>query len=232
MAASDLTDVDVCNMAIGHTGSREFIDALNDGSEPADLCALYYDLFRKKLLGHVDWPFAKQRQVLAATELVRSGWQFVYAAPTDLLVTRQMWPSPNTVSQAVQCVPWTRNPRSDQKIPYSIENDPPAPLGTGLRKLILCDQPSPECHYTADLEDVSLFPASFVDALSLLLGARICNPLASDPKRANELKTTFKDALSDAISEAFNEELQDQPPASVYEMIRNGGSTSDLTGGF
>lgn len=232
MAVQDLTKVQICNMAIGHTGSREFIESLTDGSEPSNLCALYYDTFRQKALSAVDWPFARQRQVLAATTLVRSGWQFVYAAPTDLLVLRRMMPTPGAVPQTTPSVAWIRNPRADQKIPVAVENDPPAPLGTGLRKIFLCDQPSPECQYTADIDDASLYPPSFVDAHALLLGSRLCNPLSSDPRRSAELVRQYKEAISDAIAEAFNEELQDQPPASRYEAIRLGGFTGDTNGGF
>jgi hypothetical protein len=230
VAVKDLTKIEICNMAIGHTGSRDFIDALDEGTQGADACALHYDTLRQKVLAAVDWPFAKQRQVLAATALTRSGWQYVYAVPADLLVVRKMWPAPTTPAISVQSVPWTRNPRSDQKIPYKIERDPPDPLGTGLGKIVLCDQPTPEMHYTADIDDASVYPPSFVDAFSLLLGSRIANVLSSDPKRARALKDDYDAAIKEAIAEAFNEELEDQTPASRYEAARRGGNTSDLSG--
>ena len=231
MAASTISIADICNMALGHAGSRAYITKIDDGSEEADVCNVFYDLCRRRLLTYADWPFARQRVVLAVTALVRLGWASVYKYPVDVLVIRSLWPSATIITSAAPAVPYQRAQRADQRIVYSTENDPPAPLGSGNGRIILTDMPAAECHYTADMDDTTLFPVAFVDALAVLLGAKLAWNLVSDAKKAQDLMEMFKKhTLPDALADAFNAEVQDPAPSSQYEAIRSGGVTSTLTG--
>lgn len=233
MAVSDLTKEAICNMAIHHCGSSAVITGLDDGSNEANICQLWYDQVRRKILAGADWPFAAQREILTATELTRYGWASVYKVPDEALVIRKMTPPAGAaaIGIAALSISSLRIARSDQRIPFKIENDPPVERGgTGLGKIVLCDFPNPECHFTADLEDVTLFPPSFVDAQALLLGAKIAPALSSDKGKAQELMNAYRGSILEALAEAFNESQDDPTPPSKYEAIREGGLLSDMTG--
>lgn len=230
MAVSNLTKEQICNMALGIAGSRDFIDSLAEGSEQSDVCNLYYDQGRKKVLRAYAWSFARQRQVLTATTLVRTGWSYVYKAPDDHLVIKEIHPSGLSGILGFPSLPWRRSIRSDQRIPFKIENDPPDPIGQGLGKIILCDLADPEAWYIADCEDTTIMTESYTEPLSYWLGSKFAYNLLSDPAKGAGLYKEYKSQLLEGIEEDINEAQEDPLPPSIYEAIREGGAVTDIPG--
>jgi hypothetical protein len=208
------SDIEICNMSLSLCGVRKQIRALTDGSPEAFLSVAHYPQARDSLLSEVPWPFATKRATLTARTdpaelpdivyLTRSGWEYSFVPPTDMLKARDIWTG-------------SRTPLPSQKIPFAIEaND----TSSGL--LILCDMLEPELSYTARIEEVSLFPSEFVEALVWRLAARLVLPLAVKPEYARALEQGAAGYLARAIGVAFREGEEGPPPESEFITIRGG----------
>jgi hypothetical protein len=194
------SDAQICNMALARIGIKTFIDDLSDTDiEEAETCNVFYADMRDACLAAFPWPFATLRAALALAgdEQERDGWAYVFKLPDGCLAPRKIWPA-GTV---------TRNPRSDQRIPYAIEK---ATNGDG--QVLLTDEPSPILFYTSRIEDPAKFPPLFVDALAWLLAGEMAMPLTAKPALEEAARKRYLGKIGEARAEAFNEEQEDQPP--------------------
>ena len=79
-----MNQTDICNMALSFI-SRQRIDSLNDNSEEAKHCKIYYDHTRKRLLKMYNWGFARRVNQLALRIDTIPGWDFTYGYPQQCL---------------------------------------------------------------------------------------------------------------------------------------------------
>lgn len=157
------TEAEVCNLALGLVGQRQFIDRLDEDSAEAQACAEYFATVRNELLEAWHWRFATKRAVLALTTETRTGWGFAYQSPADLLRARRIWDG--------DTAPGSR------RIPFTRElND----AATG--HLILTNQPEAELVYTVELTRVALWPTAFVTAVAAQLAVCLAPALAAKPQ--------------------------------------------------
>lgn len=79
------SEVDICNLALAHIrGGR--ISSLNDGSEQARLCTLFYPLLRDQMLRDGNFQFCRTLRPLSAREdAAIFNWRYVYQYPADCL---------------------------------------------------------------------------------------------------------------------------------------------------
>lgn len=81
------SEVDICNVALGHLGDTGNIASLYppEGSAQAEHCARFYPMARDSLLTLHTWGFATRRVPLAQLESDVPGWGYAYTFPTDTL---------------------------------------------------------------------------------------------------------------------------------------------------
>lgn len=75
----------LCNDALGQLGQTQ-IDAITDGSHPANLCLIFYDNLRRSMIRDHKWNFATSWQALAqdvATPPIK--WTYQYTPPENVL---------------------------------------------------------------------------------------------------------------------------------------------------
>ena len=54
----------ICNMALGYAGVRARINSIEENTQAAQACKVYYDQYRSDLLNDYRWPFATRRRDL------------------------------------------------------------------------------------------------------------------------------------------------------------------------
>jgi hypothetical protein len=218
------TAVSICNQALSLIGIRQQISSLTtDGTVEANQANLFYDQVRQSILQSFPWAFALRRATLvvatvATVPVIRSGWNAAYWLPADCLLARSIWFG-------------SRNPRSSQRVPFTIEVAPDVPASGGnptWSRLLLTDVGvdavtllGPQLWYTADVTDPLQMPPVFIDALAAAVGARLAMPLSVDAAMKSAAEHALALALANARAVAFSEGQEDAPPDS--EIIASRG---------
>jgi hypothetical protein len=79
------TEVDTCNLALGHLGDNATIASLKppEGSAQAEHAARFYPISRDTLLEAHSWNFATRRATVALVTNPIKQWKYAYAIPND-----------------------------------------------------------------------------------------------------------------------------------------------------
>lgn len=199
------TDVSICNMALARIGVSTFISNLNEASNEARVCALFYNDVRDRVLRDAPWNFAKKRVVLADQGTPPSEWSFKYGYPSDCIKARYI------------AVPGMRNPRSDQRIPFEVANE-------GGQRRIYTNQSAAELIYTYRVTDATLFDAMCASAMAYLLGSEIAMPLSVKPDVAKSARDAYRIEMQVAAAHSMSEGEEGQEPSSELVTVRDGFS--------
>lgn len=197
-----LTDVQICNMALGHVGHSKFIAALTERSNEVSVLNQYYTNSRDFLLESYPWPFAKKTAVLGlvtdnTTVATLHEWTYIYRYPSDCLYARYLL---------------TANGRAETNPPqFEIQSD-------DVGRLIGTHQEDAVLVYTRRVTDPSIFTYSFGEALSWFLAAEIANSLGKDKKVAQMCLQMFEAMKPWAEARSGNE--QQAEPEQDSEFIR------------
>ncbi len=153
-----MVSTDICNMALGYLGQARIAD-MDENSEAGRVCKLYYDIVRKTLLASYRWRFAERHVKLALLDADVPGWHFAYALPSAALIIRKVYDMDNAEM------------KDDGEPEYTT-------LAVKETQIAVCTNiENAYCDYTADVENVAVFPPSFIQALAHALASEIAMPL-------------------------------------------------------
>lgn len=220
------TEVDIINEALLLVGQKETIASRDEGSTSALIADLLYDDTRDEALAAAPWPFARRRATLALLSETRTGWQNVYALPTDCISTRYISDGtrPGASTYGVAGAPGTFPARfgdcspigsSRDGIPYSIESS-----SDESKQVLLTDQDKAELIYTARMTVASSYPILFCRALKASLASKFAGALPVKAGLADYWEKKYKAALLEAIAEAFRSEKEDPQPDARHIAVR------------
>lgn len=153
------SDVDICNLALGHFGQDALVATIDppDGSAEAEHCARFYPIARDEMLESAVWSFATKRKALAAKTNDRTDWAYRFALPNDCLKPQRLLPEGYTDD-------------IDDQVPFDVEGQD-----------LYTDDASPTLVYTWKLTDATKFSPLFTSALSYLLASYVVGPITKDP---------------------------------------------------
>lgn len=157
-----VSEVAICNMALGALGVTQQISALDEDSTEAANCTLYYEHVRDYVLRAMPWDFAKK---YASAQLVEEAdsqawsyeWSYSYRYPSDCLFLRRIEDGGGGLTT------------------------PPPPFSLGYDssgKLVFTNVDDAIFVYTSKITDTTLFDPMFVDALCMRLAWSLAMPLA------------------------------------------------------
>lgn len=205
--------VEICNMALARIGVSSFISNLNEPSNEARVCSLFYAPMRDFALRDGLWNFAKKQVGLADAGTPPTQWAFKYTLPDDFLKARQIWMPGMPVLPGTYEVPGQTVFVVDSRVRFEIAL-------SGTQKVLLTNQPEAELIYTARVTDTTLYDPIFVSALSYLLASEIAMPLAVQPNIAKQARDAYVQVMSTAAAHSMNESYEGMPPESELTMIR------------
>jgi hypothetical protein len=153
------SEVEICNLALSHIGTRSTISALNENSNEARQCNIHYAAARDFVLRKHPWGFAEKTLALAVLSDPPPNWLYKYQYPTDCVTAIELVPEDKALS-------------------------PPIPYKLGVAddrnsKTILTDKEDAYLRYTARVTNPTLFDAAFVQALSWYLASQLALPLTA-----------------------------------------------------
>jgi hypothetical protein len=170
--------VSICNMALGYLQHGIRIAALDEGSNEADQCSLYYEPALRSALRAGPWSFATQYATLANLGAPAApGWTLMYAYPADAVAIRAILP-------VIRGTP-----------PHRFRVARSAVLG----RVILCDVGDAVAEYTAYVDDPNAYDPQFVTALAWQLASEMAPVLTGSP----QAKAAADQQLARAINAAF-----------------------------
>lgn len=197
--------VQICNLALGHTGSKSVIEDLDEKSPQAKICKQFYDPARMQVLEAYDWDFARRRRALALhNDAPPAGiWTWRYQYPADCLKFREIEnPSREFATDA---------------IPFKVEASV-----DGESMSILTDMDRATGIYTFDQKVAAMFSWTFVQAFSLYLGGLICPQLTGQKDRTDYLIKRANDVIVTAATLNANENVDSKPRDTAWIRYRNG----------
>lgn len=155
---------DVCNMALAHIAKAK-IASIDEASEPARQCKLFYDSTRQQLLRAYTWGFAKRVSKLAELTVESPYWNHVYAYPQKCIAVRKIFDS-----ESGAMIRAGEMEQEDWDLYMASDNV----LGIG------CNIPQAWLEYTYDVDDVELFSSDFLEAFTHMLAFNICVQLTGN----------------------------------------------------
>lgn len=210
--------VQIANLSLSRIGTRSTISDTAEDSPEARAFTIVYEQARDETLEAADWGFARAQRALADLGTPPVDWQFRYAYPSDCLKIRSiMWPMTVNEGRSITALPTGGAPISFAScltnaalppIPYETAIDLDA-QGNDL-KVIYCDQPQARAYFTKRITNTSLFPPSFIAALSWACGAQMAVPLTGSTTLLQACLSQWKLMLMDAAVSDANEGVQQQ----------------------
>lgn len=196
---------EICNMALAHIGvSKAVQDVDTESSTEARACRLFFDHAVRTILEAKPWGFASSQVALVQQTNDRSdAWGYKYAVPTFV----------RRINHIVN--PATRTPGQGNEVPFKVARNESA-----FGKCIYTDEEGAILDYNYDVDDVNLFPATFVHALSLFLAASIAQPLRVNASIQQEVQRLYMAWNSEAMTRDMEEGQEDVEPASEFQTVR------------
>lgn len=175
--------IQICNIALSHFGGGE-INSLDEASEPARKCNLYYESSRDQVLRDFPWAFARKVQILALTNEIIPGWSYVYQLPSKCLKARRVFNTQNVLAE---------------NNPFDIYEDK-----------IVCNLESAYLEYTVQVIDPVLFDVKFSQALSYKLASELVIPLLANTTRKQEFYSQYQQVLGEAKTGVMRERYKER----------------------
>lgn len=169
--------VEICNMALGHIGMKS-ISSVDEASENARKCKLFYEPLRDTVLRGCAWNFATAYEELAVLDESIPGWRLLYSQPNRCLSVRKVF----SESSLTNPIP----------VNHKIILSPDSKV-----KAIAADLEGAWVEFTYQVTDPSMFDAQFIEALSYRLGAALAQPLAGNIQMGQgllQMSTTIMDS--------------------------------------
>lgn len=174
------SEVDICNLALGHIGDEASVAAINppDSSAQAEHCARFYPIARDRLLAGHAWSFATKRIALAelSTDELPATWAYAYSLPADCVTPISILlpviaSSQIPVSQFSSYPPIPNTPDDNATQDFIVEA-----LQTG-EQVIYTNVANAELRYIYRCIDTTKFGPLVVDALARLLASYLAGPV-------------------------------------------------------
>lgn len=208
-----MSDVDICNLALGHIGDTANIASLQESSVQAQLCKKFYPMARKTVLELATWGFATTRVKLAQlannpTVMGSDGaatWQFAYQLPAGVLNAISVISAEALSDYEMNFGPWPIDtdwppfpqgyvPAPGSPVytpqPYALEIQGD---GTQIVLTNVCDA---VLRFTIDVTDTTKFDQLFVMALSHQLASMLAGPIIKGDAGRAEAKAQLQLAVS------------------------------------
>lgn len=186
----------ICNQALGLLGSGKIM-SLDDESKEARFCQRFYEQTRNEVIAGHRWNFAIQRAELSRlTEEPLSEWEHQYQLPTDCLRVLQL----NGFAE------------TENASRFVIEG-----------RRLLTDDDRAVIRYLRSVEDATLFPPLFIEALAVRLAAKLAQPLTGSRSMPGELYQEYLRVTGPKArrADAFEGQPKTKPEWVTSPLVRS-----------
>lgn len=194
--------IKICNWALSRIAVSTTIDSIDEPSEEAKACALFFDQVRDEVLREFDWAFATRYVHLALIPGWESQeWRFAYRYPAEAL-------------RIVRLVQPGRRPPQVPRVKYAVSGDV-------VGRMILTDQEEAEAVYIARVTDPAQWPQDFASLVAWRLASEIAAPLSQSGALADRCLREYRAALYRATAATDNEQYWGDDEVADYIAARS-----------
>lgn len=197
-------DTETCNLALSHLGDGTLLtDPLTEKSEQAICARTFFPTALIYTLKQFDWGSHRKYANLSLVEAdPNAEWKYSYRYPTDCVMARKI-------------VSGIRNPRDEQKIPFTLGIDDEG-------QLIYTDMYQATLRYTMLNDEADTWDLDFKLAVSYhlayLMAARL--KAGNSSKIKAEMASQFMSAVQQARANSANQEEEGPQTMSSLEASR------------
>jgi len=200
------SQVSICNMALGYLNHAIRIAAIDENSNEADQCSLYYEPALRATLRAFPWNFAMRYATLANLGTpISPSWTVMYAVPSDAVALRPIMPE----------IPGT--PANKYEVAFN-----------GTAKVIMCNVDDATARYTAFVDDPNIYDAQFVTAFAWQLASEMALVLTGSVQMKQMAETQFRNVINSAWVSDGSEGIPDEPIEAEWIRARYDGGREDL----
>lgn len=196
-----MNKIDICNMALALIG-RERIDSLEEDSQEAKMCQVFYEHERRRLLRMHGWGFARKTEQLALRTNSIPGWRFAYALPQECISIIYIFNEATVDRHEIE--------KPDFRIVTATGND----------RIIVCNLEEAFAEYTIDFRNAEAFSEEFIEALVHIVAAKLALPLTSNSQLVQMNMELAQNAIGIAMAEDANEQERKTMYPRKYERAR------------
>jgi hypothetical protein len=196
------SEVDICNLALGHLGDNATVSSISppEGSAQAEHCARFYPIARDALLEMHNWNFTMRRVNLAEVENTWPEWQHAYALPGDSINIIAVMPPDAYNDYSTKFVPTdTPNFAHNYSPMITAGRYVPQPFSVEIQAdgnhVLYTDQEKAMLRYTAYVTDTTSYSPLFVMTLSWQLAAMLAGPIIKGDAGSAEAKRCTQMAM-------------------------------------
>lgn len=192
------SEVAICNIALSRIGAYPIAN-FTDASKEARECNTLYTYIRDSVLRDHKWSFATKRTILAELNETCSGYDYVYAYPSDCLVAHEIYNDTGDLSGvAYDYTTDTYYPTG--KIEFEV-----ASSSTLTNKIILSNKEAAELIYTARITDTNMYDTIFIDAFAYRLAAELAITIKGSGQLTQSLYQLYMNRIGQAKAVSANE---------------------------
>jgi|APGre2960657404_1045060.scaffolds.fasta_scaffold02821_7 hypothetical protein len=196
------SEVDICNLALGHLGDNATVSSISppEGSAQSEHCARFYPIARDALLEMHNWNFSMRRVNLAEIANNWPEWKYSYVLPGDSINIIAVMPPQANDDYASRFVP-TDTPDFAHNYspviaagryspqPFSVE------IASDGNHVLYTNQEEAMLRYTCYVTDTTSFSPLFVMTLSWQLAAMLAGPVIKGDAGSAEAKRCTQMAM-------------------------------------
>lgn len=205
------SSTDIANLALGRLGIGQAIASLSEQSNPARICARFYNQCRQEVLRAFPWGFALRAEALALVSgQTFPGWTYVYQYPDDCLRVHAVADSSGLryARSSLFC-------RDQESWPPVMRHPWQQALKDDNASIVLIsDVSSAYGFFTVDVENTAVFPPDFTSTLADRLAMEAGGPLQCKADLIDRAEGRYVRSLSGASATAMNEQRDDEKPDS------------------
>jgi len=196
------SDVDICNLALGHLGDNATVSSISppEGSAQAEHCARFYPIARDALLEMHNWNFTMRRVNLAEVTNSWPEWKYAYALPADSINIIAVMPPDAHDDYATRFLP-TDTPSFAHNYSPMISAGRYSPQDFTVERaddgnhILYTNQEKAMLRYTAYVTDTTSYSPLFVMALSWQLASMLAGPILKGDAGSAEAKRCTQMAM-------------------------------------
>lgn len=196
------SEVDICNLALGHLGDNATVSSISppEGSAQSEHCARFYPIARDALLEMHNWNFSMRRVNLAQLTNIWPEWKYAYALPADAINIIAVMPPDAYDDYATKFVPTDTPSFAHNYSPmitagrYSPQ-DFTVEVGDDGNHILYTNQEKAMLRYTMYVTDTTSYSPLFVMALSWQLASMLAGPILKGDAGSAEAKRCTQMAM-------------------------------------
>ena len=187
----NVSEVDIANQALAYIGEG-MIQSLDEPSNQAAQCKLFYRFAHQEVLEAFPWPAVKARAALVArVDDHLAEWPYTFALPSDCIRPRYLLPAESA----------TRNPRDYIKFQLFTDDN-----GT---QYLASENVSPTLVYTRSGVPLARYSSLLIGVIAWRLAMKIALPITNKSDRLANTAQGYRLALAEASAAAANTEPEE-----------------------